>query len=56
MQGNKISFINHSNVRSNYCNCGGQYLNGKVATLFTENFLSAQDKMSSSTNLLSNSQ
>ena len=41
-----LSFISHGNIRTRYhCNYADMHLNDKDATLFTENILSALNKV-----------
>ena len=41
-----LAFISHDNIRTHYlCNYDGLHLNDKGVTLFTENFLSALNKI-----------
>ena len=41
-----LGFISHGNIRTSYrCNYDGLHLNGKGATLFTENILSVLNKV-----------
>ena len=41
-----LTFISHGNIGARYhCNYDGLHLNDKVATLFTENILSALNKV-----------
>ena len=41
-----LAFISHGNIRASYhCNYDGLHLNDKGATLFTENILSALNKV-----------
>ena len=47
-----LAFISHGNIRARYhCNYDGLHLNDKGATLFTENILSALNKIAWPQNL-----